>query len=157
MDIEFLIERLEDFLVKESPKIPLSGNRAVNEEAARTHLAQLRTAIPDEIARAQQLLQQRDAVIAQAHQEAARIIADAEEEAQRLAGEHRVVQEARQQAILIRQRAREESEELRTDADEYVFNALSQLQEELARLQRTVDNGLQRLEADRERRIQERV
>ena len=155
MDIDFRIKQLEDFLLKNSPKIPLSGNRAVNEADARRLLEELRTALPAELAQARQVLAEREALLAQARQEGECIIAAAREEAQKLTDEHRLMQEARHQAGVTRQRAQEEATALRADADEYVFDTLSQLQQELARLQRTVDNGLQKLEADRERRLQE--
>ncbi len=154
MDIDFRIKQLEDFLFRDSPKIPFSGNRAVNEADARTLLEQLRVALPEELVKAQQLLAQGEAVLAQAQKEGERIIAAAREEARQLADEHRVTQEARHQAGVLRQRAHEEALALRADADEYVFNTLSQLQQELVRLQRTVDNGLQKLETDRELRLQ---
>lgn len=155
MDIDFRIKQLEDFLLKNSPKIPLSANRAVNEADARRLLEELRAALPAELAQARQVLAEREALLAQARQEGERIIAAAREEAQKLTDEHRLMQEARHQAGVTRQRAQEEATALRADADEYVFDTLSQLQQELARLQRTVDNGLQKLEADRERRLQE--
>ncbi len=155
MDIDFRIKQLEDFLLKNSPKIPLSANRAVNEADARRLLEELRAALPAELTQARQVLAEREAMLAQARQEGERIIAAAREEAQKLTDEHRLMQEARHQAGVTRQRAQEEAAALRADADEYVFDTLSQLQQELARLQRTVDNGLQKLEADRERRLQE--
>ena len=154
MDIDFRITQLEDFILKDSPKIPFSGNRAINESDARNLLEQLRAALPEELSKAQQLLAQGESVLAQAREEAERIIAAAQEEARQMADEHRVMQEARHQAGIVRQRAHDEAIALRADADEYVFNMLSQLQQELARLQRTVDNGLQKLEADRELRLQ---
>lgn len=154
MDIEFRIKQLENFLLKESPKFPLSGSRLVNEALAQRLLAQLREDIPAALTQAQQLLAEREAWLAQAQQEAERIIAAAREEGRQLTEEHRVMQEAKQQAALLRQQVREEVQALRAEADEYVFNMLSQLQQELARLQRTVDNGLQKLETDRERRLQ---
>lgn len=154
MDIDFRIQQLEDFILKDSPKIPFSGNRAVNEGDARNLLEQLRAALPAELSKAKQLLAQGEAVLAKAQEEGDSIIAAARDEARKLADEHRVMQDARQQAAMTRQRAHDEAVALRADADEYVFNTLSQLQQELARLQRTVDNGLQKLEADRERRLQ---
>ncbi len=154
MDIEFLVERLEKYLLEESPRLPL-GNRAVNEQELRNQLTELRHAVPADIARARELLHQRDAVLAQAQREADQIIAEAEATVQRLVGEHRVMQEAKQQATAMYQQAQTDAYTLRNDADEYVFNALSQLQGELARLQRVVENGLKQLETDRERRLQE--
>ena len=153
MDIEFLIQRLEKYLLEESPKIPLSGSRVINEEEIRAQLTRLRETVPKDIARARDIVKQQDALLVQAQQSAAQIIVDAEQEVQRLVGEHRLVQEARQQSAIIRKRAIQEAVSLREDADEYAFNALSQLQGELARLQRVVDNGLQKLESDREQRL----
>ena len=152
MDVEFLIERLERYILEESPK--LFGVRAVNEDEVRTHLTQLRAAIPDEVPQAREIVAERDALLKTAHQEAQQILSAARTKAEQIVTEHRLVQEARQQAEGIARRARRDAVVLRSDADEYVFNALSQLQAELNRLLHIVDNGLQKLEADREQAIQ---
>jgi len=86
MDIDFRITQLEDFILKDSPKIPFSGNRAINESDARNLLEPLRAALPEELSKAQQLLAQGESVLAQAREEAKRIIAAAQEEAQQMAG-----------------------------------------------------------------------
>ncbi len=153
MDIEFLIQRLEQLILKESPKLPF-GARAVNEEQAQAQFKQLKESVPEEIRRARETNQQRDAILAQARQEAARILSEAQVEAQHLASEHKITQEARQQAALLRQQTEQECLILRADADEYVFDSLSHLQQELVRLGRIVENGLQKLETDREQRLQ---
>lgn len=152
MDVEFLIERLERYILEESPK--LFGVRAVNEDEARTHLTQLRAAIPDEVPQAREIVAERDALLNAAHQEAQQILAAARTKAEQIVTEHRLVQEARQQAEIIAKRAKRDAIVLRSDADEYVFNSLSQLQAELNRLLHVVDNGLQKLEADREQALQ---
>jgi vacuolar-type H+-ATPase subunit H len=152
MDVEFLIERLEHYILEESPK--LFGVRTVNEDEVRTHLTQLRAAIPDAVMQAREIVAERDNVLNAAHQEAQQIIATARTKAEQMVTEHRLVQEARQQAEIIGKRARRDAVVLRSDADEYVFNALSQLQAELNRLLHVVDNGLQKLEADREQTLQ---
>jgi cell division septum initiation protein DivIVA len=152
MDVEFLIERLERYILEESPK--LFGVRAVNEDEVRTHLTQLRAAIPDEVPQAREIVAERDTLLNAAHQEAQQILAAARTKAEQIVTEHRLVQEARQQAEVITKRARRDAVVLRSDADEYVFNSLSQLQAELNRLLHVVDNGLQKLEADREQTLQ---
>ncbi len=152
MDVEFLIERLERYILEESPK--LFGVRAVNEDEVRTHLTQLRAAIPDEVPQAREIVAERDALLNAAHQEAQQILAAARTKAEQIVTEHRLVQEARQQAEIIAKRAKRDAIVLRSDADEYVFNSLSQLQAELNRLLHVVDNGLQKLEADREQALQ---
>ncbi len=154
MDLVFLIERLEKYILEECPKVPLSGSRAVNEEETRARLGQLREAVPGELAEAARVLQEREALLAAADREGQQRIAAAQEKAQQLIGEHRIMQEAKQQAATVRQRAERESAVLLADADEYVFDSLSHLQQELTRLLRVVENGLQKMEGDRERRLQ---
>ena len=154
MDVEFLIERLERYILEECPKV--FGVRAVNEEEARQHITQIRTAIPDEVTQARRIIRERDAVLAAAKQEAQRIVEAAQAEIEESAAEHRLVQEARQKADSLVRRATREAASLRSDADEYVFDSLSQLQAELNRLLRVVENGLQKLESDREQHIQVR-
>ncbi len=148
MDVEFLIERLEHYILEESPRF--FGVRAVNEAEVRNHLTQLREAIPDEVLQARKIVLERESIIDTARQEAQRMIAAAQVKAEQFATEHRLVQDARQQAENIARRAKRDAIGLRADADEYVFNSLSQLQAELNRLLHVVENGLQKLEADRE-------
>ncbi len=153
MDIEFLIERFEQYLLEDCPKIPFSRSRAVNEEEARSQLAQLRAAIPEEIARAQRIMEREDLLLQQARRQAEQIIADAEAETERLAAEHRIVKHAEERAAVIRQRAHQEAHELRVEADEYAFDELSKLEAELKRSLRVVENGLKKLEVEREERL----
>jgi len=149
----FLIERLEKYILDECPKIPLSGNRAVSEEEIRARIGQLREAVPVEVARAQQVLEQQAALLAQARQEAEQLLVQARADIKQQAADHHIVQEAKQQATVLRQRTAREVEVLRHEADEYVFNSLSHLQEELTRLLHVVENGLQKLEVERERQF----
>ncbi len=150
MDVEFLVRRLERYIFEESPRIPLSNNRAVNEEEVQKRLEAILEALPKDLAQAREIVQQRAEIIEQAKAEAAQIIAEAQAEAKRLVEAHRITQEAREQAERIRTLAKNDADQMRRDADDYVFNTLSQLQEELLRMQRVVDNGLQKLQADRE-------
>ena len=154
MDIEFLMERLEQYILKDSPK--LFGNRLVSDEEVRSQLIQLREAIPDEIFHARKIIQEREMILEQASEEAERIKADARVEAERAVSEHRLVDEARREAKRILQEAENEAKGLRADADEYVFDMLSQLQGELTRSLHVVENGLQRLETDRESTLRHR-
>ena len=97
MDVEFLIERLEHYILEESPK--LFGVRAVNEDEVRAHLTQLRAAIPDAVMQAREIVTERDGVLTAAHQEAQQIIAAARTKAEQMVTEHRLVQEARHLAL----------------------------------------------------------
>ena len=151
MDIIYLLERLERYILVESPKF--IGNRTVNEEEVRQHLQRLREAIPQEIAEAKKIIDQHQAVLDAAQDEADQILAEARAEGEKMASDHQFVIDARRQANLIVNNARIEAERLMSDADEYVFDSLSQLQAELNRQIRVVENGLHRLESARERKL----
>lgn len=151
MDITFLLERLERYILEESPKF--LGNRTVNEEEIKKHLQILREAVPQQIAEAQRVIDHQQAILDRAQDEAETIIAEARAEGEKMASDHQFVIDARRQANLIVNNARIEAERLMSDADEYVFDALSQLQAELNRQIRVVENGLHRLESARERKL----
>ena len=154
MDIEFLIQRLEQYLLEECPKIPFSGSRAVNEIEVRNQLEQLSQALPAEVQQARKIVQRRQELLRQAREEAKRILLEAEQETEHLVEEDQIVKDARKQARIIYQRAEQEKAEMRAEADEYVFTVLSQLEEEMKRSLREVENGLSRLEGARERRLE---
>lgn len=154
MDLDVLLDRLERYLFEECPRF--LGHRMVNEDEARNHLAQLRQAVPEEIARAREIIGEGDLVIESARKEAERIIARAREEAERMASSHQFVVDAQRQAKSIVEEARQKARRLQEDADEYVYDALSRLQAELTRELKVVENGLHRLEAEREASRQQR-
>lgn len=153
MDVDFLIDRLERYILEECPNF--LGSRMVNGDEIRGYLAQLRQAVPEEVEQARRVVQESDAVVEAAHQRAELIIEEAREEGERLASSHQFVVDAQRQAKMIVQEARQTSDRLRADADDYAFNALSQLQAELTRLLHVVENGLHRLEVDREATLNE--
>ena len=73
MDILQLIDRLEE-LFNQSKSIPLTRNVMVDEDRMLDIIDQMRIAIPEEVKKAQQLLGQRDRVLAQAQEEANRTL-----------------------------------------------------------------------------------
>ena len=75
MDIIYLLERLERYILEDSPKF--IGNRTVNEEEVRQHLQRLRDAIPQEIAEAKKIIDQHQVVLDAAQAEAEQILAEA--------------------------------------------------------------------------------
>ncbi len=78
MDILHLVDRLEE-LFNESRPFPLTHSVLVNEDRMLDIIDQMRVSIPEEIKKAQQILAQRDRILAQAQEEANRTIALARE------------------------------------------------------------------------------
>lgn len=151
MDILQLIDRLEE-LFNESKSIPLTRNVMVDEDRMLDIIDQMRIAIPEEVKKAQQLLGQRDRVLAQAQEEANRTLELARQKADQLASKELVVQEAQRRADQILAQARTDAENTRADADDYVMRSLTQLQAELERISNQVANGIRVVQDEQERR-----
>ena len=151
MDILQLIDRLEE-LFNESKTIPLTRNVMVDEDRMLDIIDQMRIAIPEEVKKAQQLLGQRDRVLAQAQEEANRTIEIARQKADQLVAKDMVVIEAQRRADQILAQARAEGENVRADADDYVIESLHQLEAELERNLNQVRNGIRTVEEEQARR-----
>src|SRR5574338_1649572 len=151
MDILQLIDRLEE-LFNESKAIPLTHNVMVDEDKMLELIDQMRIAIPEEVKKAQQVLSQRDRVMAQATEEANRTLALAREKADQLAHRDNIVVEAQRRAEQIVSQARADAEATRVDADNYVLDSLSHLQEEMERLINQVRNGIHTIEEEQMRK-----
>lgn len=151
MDILQLIDRLEE-LFNQSKSIPLTRNVMVDEDRMLDIIDQMRIAIPEEVKKAQQLLGQRDRVLAQAQEEANRTLELARQKADQLASKEMVVQEAQRRADQILTQARTDAEHVRVDADDYVLDSLTQLQTELERITNQVANGIRTVNEEQSRR-----
>ncbi|MBI4760803.1 MAG: ATPase [Chloroflexota bacterium] len=151
MDILQLIDRLEE-LFNESRSIPLTRNVMVDEDRMLDIIDQMRIAIPEEVKRAQQLLGQRDRLLAQAQEEANRTLELARQKADQLIAREVVTQEAIRRAEQIVAQARAEAETIRADADAYAMNSLTQLQDELEQISKQVANGIRLLREELEKK-----
>ena len=151
MDILQLIDRLEE-LFNESKAIPLTRNVMVDEDRMLDIIDQMRIAIPEEVKKAQQLLGQRDRVLAQAQEEANRTLEIARQKADQLVSKDMLMQEAQRRADQVLAQARAEAENTRADADDYVIQSLTQLQEELERISNQVNNGIRTVREEQARR-----
>lgn len=151
MDILQLIDRLEE-LFNESKAIPLTHNVMVDEDKMLELIDQMRIAIPDEVKKAQQVLAQRDRVMAQAQEEANRTIGLARDKANEMAHKDNIAIEAQRRAEQILSQARADAEATRVDADNYVIDSLSKIEHELDRLVNEVRNGIRLVEEEQLRK-----
>jgi len=146
IDILHLVDRLES-LLNEGRRIPFTSNRIVNEELFLNIIDQMRISIPEEIKKGKRIQQERERIIAQANEEAERIVSLAREKVERATSEHEITQQAERRAQTIIERAQREAEKYKADADTYTYDVLSQLDEQLSALLKTVRNGLRTIEA----------
>jgi len=141
MDILHLVDRLEELLNQSRP-LWFTHNVIIDEDRMLDIIDQMRVAIPEEVKKAQQLLAQRDRILAQAQEEANRTLAIAREKSDQLVERDAIVQAAQARADQIISQARTDVEKTRLDADDYVVETLTHLEMELDRFLTQVRNGI---------------
>ncbi|MCL4268373.1 MAG: hypothetical protein KJZ72_02455 [Anaerolineales bacterium] len=151
MDILQLIDRLEE-LFNDAKAVPFTHNVVVDEDKMLELIDQMRIAIPEEVKKAQQVVAQRDRVMAQAQEEANRTIQIARDKADQLVQKDMISQEAQRRADQILAQARAEAETIRADADNYVLDTLMQLQDQIAKMSNQVANGIRMVQEDQMRK-----
>jgi cell division septum initiation protein DivIVA len=148
MDILQMIDRLEE-LLNESRPLPFTHNVIVDEDRMLDLIDQMRVSIPEEVKKAQQLLAQRDRLIAQAQEEANRKVNLASDRASELVERDQVVQAAYTQAEQIKNQALLDGDGIRRDADQYVLETLRNLEMEMERAITQVRNGIRTLQEEK--------
>lgn len=141
MDIQHLVDRLED-LIDEGRHMPFSKYTMIDEERALEIIDQMRISIPEEIEKAARILAQRDRVLAQANEEAARILQAARQKGEDMLDQEVNVQAAQNRAANVIEQARQQAAQITAEADNYVVQVLSRLEQQLIRNLSTVRNGI---------------
>jgi hypothetical protein len=147
MDILQMIDRLEE-LLNESRPLPFTHNVIVDEDRMLDLIDQMRVSIPEEVKKAQQLLAQRDRLIAQAQEEANRTVNLTRDRSNELVERDQVVQAAYSQAEQIKAQAYADGDTIRREADEYVLETLRKLEMEMERAITQVRNGIRTLQEE---------
>lgn len=147
MDIQHLVDRLEQVL-NESARLPFSAYLLVNEDKIFSLVDQLRVAVPEEVKRANRIEVEKDRILAQAKEEAERIRELAKQEAAELVKRDSIIAAAQQRSDNILERARRDAEALRQDADVYIIEVLTKLEDDLIRSLSVVRNGLHKVQVD---------
>ena len=141
MDILYLIDELESRLT-EGQRIPLTSKVIIDEEECFDIINEMRSRIPEEVRQAKRTEREKERIIAQAHEEAERIVALAKERAHEVLGEQEIIRVAGDRAETIIERAQQEADKVKTEADDYVIAVLSHLESQLGGLLTTVQNGI---------------
>jgi cell division septum initiation protein DivIVA len=151
MDILQLIDRLEE-LFNDAKAVPFTHNVVVDEDRMLELIDQMRIAIPEEVKKAQQVMAQRDRVMAQAQEEANRTLQLSRDKAEQLIDRDIIVQEAQRRAEQILAQARADAEATRVDADNYVLDTLMKVQEQIEKVGNQVNNGVRMMQEEQMRK-----
>ena len=150
MDILHLVDRLEELFFNESRSIWLTHSVIVNEDRVLDIIDQMRVSIPEEIKKAQQIVAQRDRILAQAQEEATRTLTMAREKSDQLVERDGIADAARVRAEQIQEQARQEGEKTKREADEYVLQTLTKLEAEMERGLTQIRNGIRTLQSEKQ-------
>jgi F0F1-type ATP synthase membrane subunit b/b' len=125
--------------------MPMSASCVVNRGELLSMLAELKELLPGEISKAQDVLQDKDDVLAEGRREAARIIAQAREERLRMLSEEEVYVQAQTEADRLVWEASTKAAEMRAEVDDYVDRKLANFEIMLTKTLESVERGRAKL------------
>ncbi|MEV5429410.1 ATP synthase F0 subunit B [Streptomyces sp. NPDC052701] len=144
MDVQKKLDEIVT-LVSGARSMPMSASCVVNRAELLSMLQELRAALPDSLARAQELIGDREQLVEQARQEAERIIKDAHAERGSLISDTEIARRSQAEADRILAEARQEAEEIRAEADDYVDSKLANFEVVLTKTLGSVGRGREKL------------
>ena len=152
MEILTLIDKLEDMAAK-SRRMPLTGRALVRRHQLLELVDQMRLAVPRSVQDAREVLDRREQILHQSLSDAKRMKAAAEnesrvrlEESELVKSAKRrydeIVQEAEAQGRHLLERVQKEIQNRRAGADQYAWEVLAHLEQEMANTLNSIRRGL---------------
>ena len=140
MSIELLqtIDEIEALLEAGAP-VPLSGKCLVNKAIALDTIRKLREQLPEAIAEAARVMDDREAIIVKAEAEAQRIIKSADARLGELVDQHEIVSSAYKKSNEIVSAAQVSAHEIKKGAYEYVEKLLEKAEASMQDTLRTIE------------------
>ena len=145
--IESIINEIEDYISSCKP-LPLSSTKiAVNKEELDELIRELRLKTPDEIKKYQKLISNKEAILADARDQAERMIRDAQVHTETLINEHEIMQRAVEQANAVIADASAKAQQIVDkavdDANNIRLGAIQYTDDMLANLQMIIEHSLE--------------
>ncbi|WP_181361963.1 cell division initiation protein [Streptomyces sp. MA5143a] len=144
MDVQKKLDEIVS-VVSGARSMPMSASCVVNRAELLSLLEELRAALPDSLAQAQELIGDRDHMVERARQEAERIIESAHAERGSLISDTEVARRSQNEADRILTEARQEAEDVRAEADDYVDSKLANFEVVLTKTLGSVGRGREKL------------
>ncbi len=144
VNLQVLIDQLEA-LVEKAPEVPLIGKVLVDADELFDLLDIIRTAIPEEVRRAEAVSSEKDKMIAEGQEQAERMIAKAEEYAAKLVHNSEIYRQAEAESKRLLEETKRQSAEIEQGSKEYAKQILSDLSAALNKTLQVVEAGKQEL------------
>jgi cell division septum initiation protein DivIVA len=130
MNIMKLLEYLQE-IVDTSSKVPVTGKVLVNRKEVLNTLDEIIAELPDELKKAQWILNEKDRIISDALKEAEKVRQKNEHEIMKEIQSHNITKEARRQADKIIVEAEKTAREIKIASREYASQVLTELDKEV--------------------------
>ena len=140
MDVHAKLDELTA-MIEGARSMPMSASCIINRSEALERLEELRKLLPGELTTAQQILDERGAVVAEGRAEAERIIEAARGERAKLIARTEVVRDASREAEAVMTAARADAERMRVEIDDYVDGKLANFEVVLQKTLQAVEKG----------------
>ena len=139
-DLLRILDELDE-LITNARSMPMSASVIVNRETAHQLIDRARDAVPTAVHRAEKIVADADAVLAEGRAESERLVQYAQEESERLVAGENIVRMANDRADSIVAAAEDKAASLRHGADEYSDRALASLEAEIAKITEQIRAG----------------
>jgi len=146
MALQGELDRLEDMVLEGGPRV--FGHTVIDEEKICRQIDQIRAAIPESIAKAEEILQYKEELIADAQQYVEQLLKKAQNDAQRLVEESVIVRQAELEATQLRRRTQEDCDQLRFQTMQEIEQMRRQAQNELEMLHKQVMHEVETMQRD---------
>ncbi|WP_055493520.1 ATP synthase F0 subunit B [Streptomyces sp. TP-A0356] len=144
MDVQKKLDEIVA-MVTSARSMPMSASCVINRAELLSMLEEVRAALPDSLAQAQELIVDREQMVERARQEAERIIEHAHAERGSLVSGTEVARRSQDEADRILTEARQEAEDIRAEADDYVDSKLANFEVVLTKTLGSVGRGREKL------------
>lgn len=144
MDVHDKIDEIVKYL-ESARTMPMSSSAVVNRSDLLAMMEALRSTLPGSLRGAEAVLDQREALLAEARTNADGLVAAGEEEQERLVSEHGVLVAAETKAEEVIAAATARADEMRREVDDYVDAKLAHLELAVDKILDTVRQGRERL------------
>ena len=134
-------------MIEAAPGIPMSASVRVNRDELLDLLDEAVENLPDELRAARWLLKERDEYMERTRREAEELIGEASTRVAQMVQKTEVVKAAEQRARRINEEAEANARRMRREAEDFCDQRLASFENVLAKVQRSVAVGRQRLAA----------
>jgi cell division septum initiation protein DivIVA len=140
VDIHAKLDELTQ-MIESARAMPMSASCIINRTEALERLDEMRKMLPGELTTAQQILDDRSAVVQEGRVEADRIIEAAKAERTKMLARTEIVRDATREAESVLAAARADAERMRVEIDDYVDGKLANFEVVLHKTLQAVEKG----------------